>query len=48
MPKIEQRVEMQRYNTVELTVSQEEIVTPCFDSIYNVIYGEDGHGKAKE
>ena len=48
MPKIEQRVEMQRYNTVELTVSQEEIVTPCFDSIYNVIYGENGHGKAKE
>ena len=47
-PKIEQRVEMQRYNTVSLMKTQEEIVSPCFDCIYNEIYGEDGHGKAKE
>ena len=39
-PKIEQRVEMQRYNTVSLMNTQESIVKPAFDCIYNEIYGE--------
>ena len=39
-PKIEQRVEMQRYNTGGLMKTQEEIVTPAFDCIYQEIYGE--------
>ena len=47
-PKIEQRMEMQRYTTVELTKNQEEIVLPTFDCIYNEIYGEDGNGKAEK
>ena len=37
-PKIEQRVEMQRYNTVSLMNTQETIVKPAFDCIYNEIY----------
>jgi chromosome partitioning protein len=31
---------MQRYNTVSLMNTQESIVKPAFDCIYNKIYGE--------
>ncbi len=44
-PKIEQRVEMQRYNTMGLMDTQKSIVTPAFDCIYDNIFGENGHGK---
>ena len=44
-PKIEQRVEMQRYNTMGLMDTQKSIVTPAFDCIYDNIFGENGYGK---
>jgi chromosome partitioning protein len=47
-PKIEQRVEMQRYNTMGLMDTQKAIVTPAFDCIYDNIFGEHDHGTEKK
>ena len=47
-PKIEQRVEMQRYNTMGLMDTQNSIVTPAFDCIYNRIFRDNSNGTEKE
>ena len=40
-PKIDQKAEMQRYNTMGLMFSQKSIVGPAFDHIYNEIFGKE-------
>lgn len=40
-PRIDQRVEMQRYNTMGLMNTQESIVKPAFDFIYDKIFGKE-------
>ena len=37
-PRIEQAMNMQRYNTLSLIANQDEIVGPAFDYIYNAIF----------
>ena len=40
-PKIDQKAEMQRYNTMGLMFSQKSIVGPAFDNIYNEIFEKE-------
>ena len=40
-PRVEAKADMQRYNTIEVTDKQKEIVGPTFDFICNIIFGED-------
>ena len=40
-PRVEAKADMQRYNTIEVSDKQKEIVGPTFDFICNKIFGED-------
>lgn len=40
-PRVDVKVDMQRYNTIEVMDTQKAIVGPTFDYIYNVIFKED-------
>lgn len=40
-PRVDIKVDMQRYNTIEVLDNQKKIVGPTFDFICNKIFGED-------
>lgn len=46
-PRIEQKADMQRYNTMELMKPIAEIVTPAFNIIYDHIFKPDNHNNEK-
>ena len=40
-PKVESKIDMQRYNTMGINFEQRGIISPAFDFIYNKIFGEE-------
>ena len=40
-PKVESKMNMQRYNTMGINYDQRDIISPTFDFIYNNIFGEE-------
>ena len=40
-PKVESKIDMQRYNTMGINFEQRGIISPTFDFIYNKIFGEE-------
>ena len=40
-PKVESKIDMQRYNTMGINFEQRGIISPTFDFIYDKIFGEE-------